>query len=537
MPDDGSSSAPQESLSNAAAEEEHSARQEPKEGVPFQSVGPRDEASSGSQVDISSFLSLNDQGQVQAFGPASSLHQENAPVNVDNSTTERARHQLVANAALQRQQEYKLDLLPDLDGVPSDLASHLLDLHWNRQHHTFLLTYRPTFTRDLLTGGPYASPFLLNAIFACASKYSDRMEVRDNPADHRSAGGRFFRRCTALLMETPPFEQSSLPTVAGLLLLGSTFVATGDVSKGWLYSGFAFRMVFDLGLHIDYIQPGQNEEDLELRRRLFWGAYVCDKLQSLYTGRPASIDLRHCSVSLDLLDIFEENELWTPYIDFKHSHASNYQLAPVPIHSVSAFRQLCTLSELMTRVIDCVYVIKSYKTVTRHDLSQLDNDLQKWHLQLPDDLKVSLRSDETTTHQRTRPPNILILNAMYHALVILLHRPFLSDGHLRTWCHPADPWKRCTEAANSISGVIAAYRKAYTLRRGPYVISYAAYVACTIHVRNATFETDPGPNSMSLATTLTALEELTIPNPGVAVPLEIVRRLMRRYKVTCPTGE
>jgi hypothetical protein len=31
---------------------------------------------------------------------------------------------------------------------------HLLDLHWNRQHHAFLITYRPLFMRDWACNGP-----------------------------------------------------------------------------------------------------------------------------------------------------------------------------------------------------------------------------------------------------------------------------------------------------------------------------------------------------------------------------------------------
>ena len=82
---------------------------------------------------------------------------------------------------------------------------HLLDLHWNRQHHTFLLTYRPAFMGDLVHGGPYYSKLLLNAMFACASKYSDRVELRDDHANPLTAGGRFFRRCDELLAENPPW--------------------------------------------------------------------------------------------------------------------------------------------------------------------------------------------------------------------------------------------------------------------------------------------------------------------------------------------
>ena len=33
--------------------------------------------------------------------------------------------------------------LTTVDGVPADLAIHLLALHWNRQHYAFLISYRP----------------------------------------------------------------------------------------------------------------------------------------------------------------------------------------------------------------------------------------------------------------------------------------------------------------------------------------------------------------------------------------------------------
>jgi hypothetical protein len=39
------------------------------------------------------------------------------------------------------------------------------------------------------------------------------------------------------------------------------------------------------------------------------GAFVCNKLQSLYMGRPASTKLRDANASLQLNDIVEENEL------------------------------------------------------------------------------------------------------------------------------------------------------------------------------------------------------------------------------------
>lgn len=489
------------------------------------------EPQQGKEPDLSPFLSVSEEGKVQAFGPVSSLHEDHATWPSKKRSRENTRHHLIANAALQRQQEYQLYLLNDFDGVPSELAMHLLDLHWSRQHHTFLLTYRPTFTRDLLCGGPYASKFLLNAIFASASKYSDRLEIRDDVSDSTTAGARFLRRCTSLLAEEALLAQSKVSTIAGLLLLGSNFVATGDVSRGWLYSGLAFRMVFDLGLHLDHIQADHTEEDVEIRQRLFWGAYVYDKLQSLYTGRPASLDLRHCSVSRDFLDTYEEYEIWSPYVDYKViKQAANSTWVPTPIRSVSTFQHFCGLSELVARVIDRVYALDAHVSVTGTDLAELDDKLREWYVKLPDTLKFcSWNGDMTLTSQQA-PPNILILNVMYQALIVLLHRPFLSDGHLRPLSHPADPWKKCTEAAANITGILMSYQNSHTLRRGPYILSYAAYVACTIHVRNAS-SAKSSPGSLFLTVTLNILRELSVPNPGVRTPLRIICGLLHKFSL------
>lgn len=184
---------------------------------------------------------------------------------------EHCRSHLIAQAALQLQREHNLHHLEYIRGVPGELAMHLLDLHWNRQHHTFHLTYRPAFMRELVTGGPYCTDFLLNAVFACSSKFSHRPELRDDPGDPESAGRRFFRRCDELLTEQSLLSFSSIPTIIGLVLLGATFNARGLSSKGWLYTGYALRMVYDLGLHLDRKVTLENVEEIEIRRRVFWG--------------------------------------------------------------------------------------------------------------------------------------------------------------------------------------------------------------------------------------------------------------------------
>jgi hypothetical protein len=59
---------------------------------------------------------------------------------------------------------------------------------------------------------------------------------------------------------------------------------------GWLYSGMAFRMAFDMGIHLpsDKLQAfvkSLSTEDIEIRKRLFWSCYTWDKTISIYLGR------------------------------------------------------------------------------------------------------------------------------------------------------------------------------------------------------------------------------------------------------------
>lgn len=548
-----------------------------------------DTGSSDEDLDVLPFLSIGEGGKVDSFGPSSIYQGLRKPIaSSEYPVTEHVRNQLIANAVLQRQREYDIHRWQEIDGVPVELALHLLDLHWNRQHHSFLLTYRPAIMRDLINHGPYCSRFLLNAIFACSSKYSQRLEVRDDISDHHSSGRRFFARCDQLLAEESLLNYSSIATLVGLLLLGATYNALGQASKGWLYTGYALRMVFDLGLHLDSKETTANAEDLEIRRRVFWGAFISDKLQSLYLGRPMGIHLTDVHVSRNFMDTMEEKELWTPYVDplLPAETSPALPIIPIPIYSVSTFQKLCLLSRIMTKIINRFYVVGATAANARASLESIDNALRAWKQSLPPELTfepwdeltppgttantspspttptqttVQTQTPITPLSSTSRPPyrprpapNIMILNAVYHSLVILLHRPFISDGHLRSAVAPAAPatsWHRCSAAARRITAIACAYQASYTLRGSAYLLSYCVYVACTIHVRNAAAtvaagkgkRTDVGAegsgeggetgggggeHSASLAASLRCLDEMTLPNAGVSKPANIIRNLM-----------
>jgi hypothetical protein len=130
---------------------------------------------------------------------------------------------------------------------------------------------------DMAIGGPCYSPFLLTVMCAHAARF-----------DQGRASEILISRAR-LLLGNEIHRPSCIPTVQALLQLSARDLAHGSISQAWIYSGLAFRMASDLGLHQSttrIVMLGHlSAEDLEIRRRLFWSCYFWDKAISLYLGR------------------------------------------------------------------------------------------------------------------------------------------------------------------------------------------------------------------------------------------------------------
>lgn len=270
------------------------------------------QADARDHLDVTEHLAVDPSGKVEARGPTNTLYEALSRRGTKHEAVpdHYATAVLTANAALEEQKEaaYKQALLERgyIEGVPAELALHLIDIHWSR-HHFFLITYRPTFYRDMMNNGPHYSPLLLFAILAVSSRYSERSEV--GGGDHSVHSGKaFYDKAKQLLADE--MDKSTIPTATALLLMGNALGPAGQVDKGWLYTGMGIRMIMNLGLHLDSndltSDPTRKKtlEEVEIRRRLFWGAFISEKLQSLYLGRPFSIHERDVHVPKVSPDVY-----------------------------------------------------------------------------------------------------------------------------------------------------------------------------------------------------------------------------------------
>ncbi|KIA75797.1 hypothetical protein HK57_00411 [Aspergillus ustus] len=449
---------------------------------------------------------------------------------------------LVSNAALQRQREPRLYRQPaslvNFDGCEPDLARHLLDLHFNRQHYAYMISYRPAIMESLVNGGgPWCNKLLLNAIYFSGTLYSDRQCLRSDVSDSSSMSARFYQRFRQLLIDE--VDKPSIPTAVALLLTSATLVSQGKSSAGWNLSGTAYRMIIDMGCHLmlgpDYeslsnLDHGQLlrwDLEQEMRKRLYWGAYVTDATQALYLGRPCMFATVEARVPLRFLDTFEELEEWEPYLDpHAPQHAPPYE--PRPAHALSTFSRLARLFQISTRVTSLygIQTIKCTSEYLREQKLSIEAELHDWKISLPHHLNF----DPDTCP--APPPHQITPHTTYHALTILLQRAFLSEGHLRR--HSTDESRKesertCIHSAVCIQKLVRAYRDAFTLRRAPFLLSYAVYSAVIVILRAERH--DRGQFKATIEFFWTCLSELQRGcNFGLDKPLTVLREVVREFR-------
>ena len=517
---------------------------------------------------VSNFM-VDNQGSISAHGPSSAYHYQDksschagdnpddgaaqgselAPASTfdvsDPYNNEDIRVQLIAHAALERQKESSALLLGryDFDGLDSDTAQHLLQIHWNRHHVLFPLTYRPLLMKDVARDGAYANKLLWNAIFYASALHSTRPHVNEpRPGEGESLKDRFRRRFKQLLADA--LEESTIPTISALLLMGNSLVASGSPTTGWNYCGLAYRMIIDMGLHLDSrkTRPSQpmsskshtmisfTEAEQEMRRRIFYGAYIVDKFQSLYFGRTPALPMIGTEPPQIFLDTYEDLELWAPYADASPEANEPFRpYTPRPQQVVPTMRALLGLAEITNDIIREFYMpsrVQMSREQATECLEHLRKRLDDWHESLPECLLFRPLEDPTP------PPNHLSLHTTFHTLRILVHRPFLQEGHLTSLNVNIDGVsfeKTCLVAARQICRLAKAYEEAFGLHHAPYLFSYALFSAATVITRH---ESD-SELMMYLFLALTRIQNGA--NFGLLKPLMIIRDLMERVGVDTRT--
>ncbi|CAF9929954.1 MAG: hypothetical protein ALECFALPRED_004489 [Alectoria fallacina] len=248
-----------------------------------QSIHTEDESTAKENSSLSAVRA--DAPKIEFHGPSSILFDEDAPNQKNIQDPNGGEHhleplsaELMANAATQRQLEsiHFSTHQFDTDGLEQDFAKEIMSLFWKTANSAFLVVYRPAFMRDWACGGPHYSKLLLNAIYHNASRHASEDSIRLYGPNSATLRARFLQRFKELLRES--FDHSTTTTVQALLVMSASISALDNGrTVAWLYSGMAYRMIIDLGLHTNEPRFSTfkqvSEEDIEIQRRIFWSAF------------------------------------------------------------------------------------------------------------------------------------------------------------------------------------------------------------------------------------------------------------------------
>jgi len=437
-----------------------------------------------------SHFHADESGQVRFYGPTSSLH-----------TNEKVSYTFM------KWDDGNLDT-DDEDGIAPMLRDHLLDRYWKFQHTVLQVVHREAFLQDMQAGrSRYYNKALLYAILANAAVFSEAWEIRalalSKDEDPEGSKPYLLRKATELV-EQEIENNVGVTTIQSLQLLSAVHCRRGADTKGWLESGRASRLIFELGLHKDdaeFQSSRLSPMDLEVRRVVFWGCFTYDRGWSLYLGRPYALNLDDVTIS-------------PPSV--LSDKLSSYST------ELSILLAWTTLFTIVGNI--CNALIKRPFTYSR--LQNLHQTLLAWESSL----------DQGLRHTPGCPPAVSVLQLQFHSAVILLHRSTAKFGTNQSEATPMSRRSRviCVENVLQIAGILDDYRRSYgsamtLIGTALYNITLAAVVLIAVRAEQAVEASNE--YLSSLKSCIGALEEIQVSYVSAKTILKQLRYLMRRCKL------
>ncbi|TPX14760.1 uncharacterized protein E0L32_005155 [Thyridium curvatum] len=175
-------------------------------------------------------------------------------------------------------------------------------------------------------------------------------------------------------------EEGSILCVETLAYVGYFMQNMNRRDAAFLYIGMALRMAISLGLHQEVSGPGLDETTKEHRRRVWWSIYSLDRIVSVKSGNPLTIQDEDIGIAMP------------------SKLPSEPEYCPAVV-----LRHYTELSRILGEVLSFIYR-KTPKSGSRlmESVRNIMMALAKWHRELPDGLrfdpaKLSISRESVST--------------------------------------------------------------------------------------------------------------------------------------------
>ncbi|KAM3421530.1 hypothetical protein BST61_g1919 [Cercospora zeina] len=287
---------------------------------------------------------------------------------------------------------------------------YLMELFWQHYNSVLHVVHQDAFVEDYQNGRTqYYSGFLHVCILAMAYRFSDkaRPDIKLLALPSReSVLHREAKHMLDLELQSP----GGIPSIAALLILGDSEVGVGRDNVGWMYAGMAMRLCYDLGLQLDSRNTGLSQREMDVRRMTLWACVIYDRYWSLFLGRP--LTMKSCDLEVySLTNQFERLGTCMPVGAGQSMHTKIYEA-------------LIELMEIAGKIVEEAEFRNHHDTDHTPDqsayfkMAALDREIRNWAARLSPELRY------TEENKRNAPLSFYLLHQQYHAVLILLHRPF-----------------------------------------------------------------------------------------------------------------
>ncbi|KAK4124498.1 hypothetical protein N657DRAFT_680477 [Parathielavia appendiculata] len=342
-------------------------------------------------------------GRTRFFGPTANSH-----VHARSSSTFVQRHR--SECDLRAEQ-----LIESLGPATYD---HLMRCFWEYYNSWQQVVDESAFEAGRTTqDARFYSPFLHLAMLAIAFRFADwhRDDMKMIILGNREST---FHRETKSMLEIELEKPGGIPSVQALLMLADLECGVGRDTTGWMYSGMANRLAFDIGLHANTTGAGLSELEIHTRRQVMAACVIFDRKCALLLGRPTAIKAQ--DIGVDVL----------PTVTEKSSVDTTIATVATP---AAINRQMFELLELAGKVADFqnstyglghLFPTKAAEDRAYLHFVGLERLFHNWYRRLPENLAWK------PLNIKSAPMGFFMLHQQFHVCMILLHRPWAKYGPL-----------------------------------------------------------------------------------------------------------
>ncbi|KAK4699783.1 hypothetical protein P7C70_g6474, partial [Phenoliferia sp. Uapishka_3] len=338
--------------------------------------------------------------------------------------------------------------------LPEELISIILKQYWNIVHVFWPIFYKQEI-RDPYSSAIYndVPAMAVNAMIIAAAGTLECTRAHQETLD-------------ALLWTTErdvlitAVERPSIAVCQTLILLGLKSHRCCQTNKTWQFIGLACRTIVGLGFHRD--RP--HEPDLQTKRRVYWVAFIADKLVGIELGRPWALRRADSDAKLTSEKDLEEVEVGNLLYPVDNQ--------PGPGRVLSTFNAGCRMAVIFEKVMDCR---TTFATPVQREaaVTAIDAICLRWAAILP----ASLRQ----TEGNILPMNMGAAYTLHYSCMALLHISAATDAILSRKSPAEDvSLKRIVDISTDWSSMVAMVGQRYSFSvQCALPITFPTLLLCT----------------------------------------------------------